>query len=97
MSSLEVRDDGVVNVQGDVAYAPQLQFYAVEWAARGLRVVRRPAAAPLTPGAVVASCDSTLEAQLAPLGADLAHVPGCLAVVPRIAARLVASTTRLQP
>ncbi len=68
----------------------------MQWAGRGLRGVRRAVGAPLAPGQVVASCDPTLEPQLAPLGADLVRVPGCLAVVPRAEARLVVAA-RLQP
>ena len=83
VQQVEVRDDGVPNVQGDVAYAPQLQFYAVLWRERGVHVERRAARAPLTPGRVLATCDTSLEPQLAKLGPDLAGVPGCLAVLPR--------------
>ena len=96
LDRVEVRDDGVVNMENDTAYAPQLQFYAVQWAGRGLKVVRRAAEAPLTPGLVTASCDLTLEPQLARLGADLARTPGCIAVVPHAPGRLVGSTTWLQ-
>ena len=77
---VEVRDDGVPNKQGAAIYAPQLQFYAVLWRERGVVVFRRAAHAPLTPGLVVASCDTTLEPALARLGPDLVRTPGCLAV-----------------
>ena len=82
LDRIEVRDDGVFNAQHDVAYAPQLQFYAVLWRERGVRVVRRAATAQIAAGVLTASCDISLEPQLAVLGPDLAHVPGCIAVVP---------------
>ena len=84
LDRVEVRDDGVFNAQGDLAYAPQLQFYAVLWRERGVTVVRRAAGASVKPGMLTASCDITLEPQLARLGPDLAHVPGCIAVVPTV-------------
>ncbi len=80
---VEVRDNGVPNVQGDVAYAPQLQFYAVVWRERGVHVERRDAGAAMIPGRVVASCDRSLEPQLGRLGPELAHIPGCVATQPR--------------
>ena len=83
LDRVEVRDNGVFNAQHDAAYAPQLQFYAVLWRERGLEVVRRAADEAVTPGVVTASCDVTLEPQLARLGRDLAHIPGCVAVIPR--------------
>ncbi len=83
LDPVEVRDDGVVNAQHDIAYAPQLQFYAVLWRERGVHVVRRAATGTPPTGAVTASCDRSLEPQLARLGPDLAHVPGCIAVLPR--------------
>ncbi len=79
---VDARDDGVVNQQNDAFYAPQLQFYTVLWKARGVQVVRRAADAPFKNGRVVLSCDRTLEPQLARLGPDLAHTPGCIAVRP---------------
>ncbi len=79
---VEVRDDGVANAQHDVAYAPQLQFYAVLWHERNVRVVRRTASGALPAGVVTASCDTSLEPGLAHAGPDLAHVPGCIAVLP---------------
>ncbi len=82
LDRVEVRDDGVFNAQHDQAYAPQLQFYAVLWRGRGVRVVRRSAQAAFRPGVLTVSCDISLEPQLARLGPDLAHVPGCTAVVP---------------
>jgi hypothetical protein len=84
LDRIEVRDNGVLNAQGDVAYAPQLQFYAVLWRERGVRIVRRPADAAIAPGVVTASCDVTLEPRLARLAPDLAHIPGCIAVVPGV-------------
>ncbi len=89
---IEVRDDGVFNAQHDVAYAPQLQFYAVLWREHGVVVVRRPAQADTEPGVVTASCDMTLEPQLARLGPDLTHVPGCIAVAPTAPGRGLVST-----
>ncbi len=84
LDRVEVRDDGVPNAQGDFAYAPQLQFYAVLWREHGVTVVRRPATASVTPGVVTASCDTSLAPQLSRRGPDLVHVPGCIAVLPEI-------------
>ncbi len=83
VARVEVRDDGVVNMQNAVIYAPQLQFYAVEWRPLGVRVVRRASASRVTPGQVIASCDPVVEPRLAALGPDLAGVRGCIAVDPR--------------
>ncbi len=80
---VQVRDDGVPNAQHDIAYAPQLQCYAVLWRERGVRVVRQPASGTPPAGVVTASCDTSLEPALARAGQDLAHVPGCIAVRPQ--------------
>lgn len=75
-------DPGVSAIGVPKGYAPQLRFYALLWAPRGLEVQSIPdAAAGRQP--VVASCHPSLLQPLAALGPDIGGVPGCRAVVRR--------------
>jgi hypothetical protein len=77
-----VVDGGVDDVGVPKSYSPQLRFYTLLWASRGLRV-DRPApygTASTPPGSILASCDMAYVRRLTAQARDFAGEPGCAAI-----------------
>jgi 4-amino-4-deoxy-L-arabinose transferase-like glycosyltransferase len=82
-SGVDVLDDGVKTIGVPPAYSPQLRFYQLAWAGRGVGVRHLAPGERPAVGHVLASCDPAYRGAVARLGPDVAHVPGCAAVVYR--------------
>jgi 4-amino-4-deoxy-L-arabinose transferase-like glycosyltransferase len=78
--AVSVVDGGVEAVGVPPGYSPQLRFYTLAWAGRGLTIERAPSLAGAT-RPVAASCDPDLLPALEALGPDIGGVAGCRAVV----------------
>lgn len=78
VAEVQVLDRGIDDIGVPAGYSPQLRFYTLLWAERGLAARHVTTFSP-APG-FVASCDEGYAAQLRRLGPDLAAVPGCAAV-----------------
>ena len=83
VSKVTVLDAGVDNAAGFINYSPQLHFYSVAWAGRGLSTQILHAVEPdkIRAGAVVVTCDPKLIDAVRALGRPVARVRDCAAVV----------------
>jgi hypothetical protein len=74
-----IRDVSVVEpgfrLIGRNDYAPLFRAHQLIWAERGFRAERRDS------GRVLASCERATVAKLGLQGSDIAHVPGCVAII----------------
>ena len=82
VSKITVVDSGVRNTEHLVNYSPQLHFYSVLWADRGLSAeVLNTAPSRLLTGSVIVTCDPKFLRPVQSLGRSIASVRDCAAVV----------------